>query len=264
MAKADIVQLQENGEPKYVATHANAVEGLSEFIQRDYNKLGNTEKIYVSGGRGDNSLADGSENRPYRTIQAAVDSLPLVSGTKFYIFIEAGVYLEDVVIQGIKSQSLSLISTKSEAENASEENTSVLARSIKFIDCTMYCLVRGVTLTDPQNSSEDSFINALRCSYVWIDNCRATVNTKSVEGKTEKGYSAIFAEVSSVLVSSTMLSNQNNALQADRLSNVKITSTNMGTNNATGIFCISSFVFGTGYIEATTVERKAQGGQIFS
>ncbi|MDN6112969.1 MAG: hypothetical protein L0I72_07850, partial [Tetragenococcus halophilus] len=114
MAKADIVQLQENGEPKYVATHANAVEGLSDFIQKDYDRLGSTQKIYVSESRGDNSLANGSENRPYRTIQAAVDSLPLISGTEFYIFVEAGVYLEDVTVSGARSARLEILSTKND------------------------------------------------------------------------------------------------------------------------------------------------------
>ncbi|MEL5937970.1 hypothetical protein WN865_00050 [Tetragenococcus halophilus] len=259
MAKADIVQLQENGEPKYVATHANAVEGLSEFIQKDYNKLGNTEKIYVSEGRGDNSLADGSENRPYRTIQAAVDSLPMVSSTDFYIFVEAGVYLEDVTVSGVKSARLEIMSTKNDEENAKEANTSVMARSIAFENCSMYCRVQGITQTDPQNTYRTSFIHFNRVSYGAIYNCRAVVNTKSFED-----YSAFRFEGSIGAAYASFVSNQKTAILATFCSTARATATLSGTGNEIGCHSRASIFFDTSNLSSSTEGKKEEGGQIFS
>lgn len=258
MTKADIVQLQENGEPKYVATHANAVEGLSEFIQRDYDKLGNTEKIYVSEGRGDNSLADGSENRPYRTIQAAVDSLPLVSATKFYIFVEAGVYLEDVTVSGVRSARLEIISTKNDEENAKEANTSVMVRSITFNDCGMYCRPQGITQTDPQSTYGTWFIKFVRTNYGAINNCRAVINTKSF-----KEYNAYCFDGTTGGVYNSMVSNQKTAVSAQFCSQMRATGSLVGTGNETAFHSHASSLYETSNVEGSTYDKKELGGQIF-
>ncbi|MCF1585241.1 hypothetical protein LQF60_02885 [Tetragenococcus koreensis] len=259
MTKADIVQLQENGEPKYVATHANAVEGLSDFIQKDYDKLGNTEKIYVSGGRGDNSLADGSENRPYRTIQAAVDSLPMISGTEFYIFIEAGVYLEDVTVSGVRSARLEIISTKNDEENAKEANTSVMVRSITFEDCGMYCRAQGITQTDPQSTYRTSFIKFVRTNYGAINNCRAVINTKSFEE-----YNAFCFDGSTGGVYVSIASNQKTAVAAKFCSQIRATPSLVGTGNETAFHSHASSLYETSNVEGSTSGKKSEGGQIFS
>lgn len=260
MTKADIVQLQENGEPKYVATHANAVEGLSDFIQKDYERLGNTRKIYVSESRGDNSLATGEKDHPYRTIQAAVDSLPMISGTEFYIFIEAGVYLEDVVVENMRSGRLEISSTKVEEEDPHGSNTSVMLRSIRFEDCGMYCRIRGITLTDPQNFTFSAFISFIRCSYGAIDKCRAVVNTKSIneycgaifDGSTGSTYSSFF-------------SNQNCAIKAQFCANVRVTSGVSGTGNDTALWARESTIYlGGQNVTGTTEQKKQYGGRIFS
>lgn len=260
MTKADIVQLQENGEPKYVATHANAVEGLSDFIQKDYERLGSTQKIYVSEGRGDNSLAEGSENRPYRTIQAAVDSLPLISGTEFYIFVEAGVYLEDVTVSGARSARLEILSTKNDEENAKEANTSVMVRSITFKDCGMYCRAQGITQTDPQSTYRNSFIRFIRTNYGAINNCRAVINTKSFEE-----YNAYFFDGTTGAVYYSMASNQNCAIKAQFCSNVRVTSGVSGTGNDTALWARESTIYlGGQNVTGTTEQKKQYGGQIFS
>lgn len=260
MAKADIVQLQENGEPKYVATHANAVEGLSDFIQKDYDRLGYTQKIYVSDGRGDNSLADGSENRPYRTIQAAVDSLPMISGTKFYIFVEADVYLEDVTVSGVRSSRLEILSTKNDEENAKEANTSVMVRSITFEDCGMYCRVQGITQTDPQSTYKNSFIRFSRTNYGAINNCRAVINTKSFEE-----YNAYFFDGTTGAIYGSMASNQKTAVLAKYCSQTRVTASLVGTGNDTVFLSDASTIYREGEnITGAVAETKVLGGQIFS
>lgn len=260
MAKADIVQLQENGEPKYVATHANAVEGLSDFIQKDYESEGSELKVYVSEGRGDNSLAEGTQNRPFRTIQAAIDSLPMVSSTKYYIYVEPGVYLENVNILGIKSARLEIVSTKHETESAKENGTSVLVRSLRFKDCAMYCGVRGITQTDVQNAVNNSFISFGRVSYGAIDNCRAVINTKSIED-----FSAMYYNGSIGAIYNSIISNQNTAIRSDYCSSVRCTSGIIGTGNNVVWSSRASIIFRTGEnITGSLAEQKEQGGQIFS
>lgn len=260
MTKADIVQLQENGEPKYVATHASAVEGLSKFIQKDYEKLGNTEKIYVSEGRGDNSLADGSESRPYRTIQAAVDSLPLISSTSFYIFVEPGVYLEDIYAAGIICTRLEILSTKNEIENAQEENTSVFLRGAKFVDCKTYTGLRGITQTDPQSSSYSGFLVFDRVTYGIMDNCRVYVNTKSYED-----YSGVTCTASNGSFYNSLISNQKTAVKATFTGHARTSTTLIGTGNDTVFQSYASIIYRGGTnITGSTEEEKELGGQIFS
>lgn len=260
MTKADIVQLQENGAPKYVATHANAVEGLSDFIQKDYDRLGYTQKVYVSESRGDNSLANGSENRPYRTIQAAVDSLPLVSSTKFYIFVEAGVYLEDVTVSNVRSARLEITSTKNDEENAKEANTSVMVRSITFEDCGMYCRAQGITQTDPQSTYRNSFIRFIRTNYGAIGNCRAVINTRSFEE-----YNAYFFDGTTGAIYLSMASNQKTAVLAKYCSQTRVTGSLGGTGNDTVFLSDASIIYREGEnITGDVAEAKALGGQIFS
>lgn len=259
MAKADIVQLQENGEPKYVATHADAVEGLSDFIQKDYDRLGSTQKIYVSESRGDNSLADGSENRPYRTIQAAIDSLPLVSSTSFYIYVEPGVYLEDIYAEGIISARLEILSTKNETENAQEENTSVFLRGAKFVDCKTYTGIRGFTQTEPQNSAYSSFLLFDRVTYGAMDNCRVSINTKSFED-----YSGVICTTSNGSFYNSLISNQKTAVKATYTGHVRASTTLIGTGNDTVYHSDASIIYrGEENVTGTVAEIKAMGGQIF-
>lgn len=260
MAKADIVQLQENGEPKYVATHANAVEGLSDFIQKDYESLGSTQKIYVSDGRGDNSLADGSENRPYRTIQAAIDSLPLVSSTSFYIYVEPGVYLEDIYAAGIISTRLEILSTKNETENAQEENTSAFLRGAKFVDCKTYTAIRGFTQTEPQNSAYSSFLSFDRVTYGVMDNCRVSINTKSFEE-----YNGVICTASNGSFYDSLISNQKTAVKATFTGHARTSTTLIGTGNDTVFHSYASIIYRGGEnITGSVAETKELGGQIFS
>lgn len=261
MAKADIVQLQENGEPKYVATHANAVEGLSEFIQRDYDARGSEEKIYVSDSRGDNNLADGSEDRPYRTIQAAVNSIPLISSTFFYIIVENGVYMEDVLVERVKSGTLEIRSTNYETVNASEESTGVLVRSISFIDCNTYCAVRGITQTDPQNSRENVFIRFAGCIYGAVENCRIVVNTKSIEG-----YKGIqWGHCISGNTYNSLVSNQNIAFSVifGGMTRVSYSTSGTGNNTVNNIEGAIMFTSNSDTVTGNKIDDLNYGGQVF-
>lgn len=68
-----------------------------------------TKTLYVDVGRGDTYTADGSQPRPYKTIQAAVDALAVLdSSSPYEISIANGHYVENLLLQDLKLRHVTL------------------------------------------------------------------------------------------------------------------------------------------------------------
>ncbi|AYW50788.1 hypothetical protein C7H83_10070 [Tetragenococcus halophilus] len=163
------------------------IKQLNKTIAELYGGEGGTIDLYVSDERGNDTTADGTEEKPFKTIQGAVNGIPLMNTSSFYIHVEPGSYLEDVEITRILSARLEIVATNNNVTNARKEDTGCYVRSITFTYCNMYCSVRGITQTDVQNSP-GHFIYFTGTKYGVISNCRAATNTKNISGYLAFGF----------------------------------------------------------------------------
>lgn len=235
------------------------ISQLNSVIRELYGGGGSTVDLYVHADRGDDTTADGTEEKPFKTIQAAVDGIPFLSSSNFSVHVAPGAYLEDVMIIGIIARSITIIATNHSVTDAQTQETGVYVRSIGFDNCNSYCAVRGFTQTDPQNG-KDYFVSFAGGNYGALENCRGTKNTKNID-------SYVFAVWNNAIgnMYSCYIANQNTVINALYASNVRFGGTNQGANNNVVAHAAGSIIYTnrTDVVEGTTQEEKEYGGQVF-
>lgn len=232
---------------------------LLEVIQMLYGGSGGTQVIYVSKD-GNDTTGDGTERKPFLTIQAAVNSLPLLSTTHFIIQVGVGAYLENVVIRGIKAARLEVTAENNESVNALTQNLSCFIRSLEFIDCDMYCRARGLQSTDVANSA-GHFIRFTRVAYGAIDNCRATASTLAHDS-----YNTFFFNSCIGNMYTCFASSQRMVLRAEFAATTRLSGDVAGNNNTVVCGARGSIIYRdtAASITGTTMEQRSLGGQVFS
>lgn len=236
------------------------LDNINERLSELYGDVNGVLSVFVSEN-GDNENGDGTQSNPFRTIQRAVDSIPLIVSAQVIIWLESGRYLEDVLVRGINAQDIVIRSINSDVVNSQTGDTDVSVRSISFHDCPCYCLVRGITQTDTVNavaSSADSCtILFNRVAYGAVSNCRFSENTRNLEFAAVRYISCVGRTYDS------HFSNQRIALFANFLSSVGI-DTSTGSNNVTVINSGRSVVFASGLgVTGDTTASTWAAGQVF-
>lgn len=239
---------------------------LSERVNQLTGDLSRNLNVFVSTG-GHDSTGDGSEQKPFRTIQRAVNSIPLINAGTVTIEIESGTYLEDIKVIGFKAQSFELRAGNFGLSDPSAGNTDVFVRSIAFIDCQGYCKAAGLTFTDVRNT--DNIVNVdvpkqvgalfLRCTYGALEFCRFAENTRSTE------YAAVMVNGGMGSIYRNHFQNQETAIESVYMASTRVTSSNTGTGNNLVLRCNSAIVFASGVvITGTTARQSVSAGQIFT
>lgn len=233
---------------------------LNGVIKELYSGERSNVNLYVHAGRGNDTTADGTEEKPFKTIQAAVDGIPFLAPSNFSVHVAPGVYLEDVMIIGIIAKSITIIATNNSATDAQAQETGVYVRSIGFDNCNSYCAVRGFTQTDPQNGP-GYFVSFAGGNYGALENCRGTKNTKNID-------SYVFAVWNNALgnMYNCYIDNQNTVINALYASNVRFGGTNRGKDNNVVAHSIGAIIYTnpTDVVKGKTQEAKEYGGQVFS
>lgn len=161
-----------------------SIDQLVEEVENIHASSYETLNIYVSTA-GDDSAGDGSEDNPYLTIQTAVDQVPLVNSSEVFIWIADGVYLEDVIIRGVKSTRVVIRSVQDIEALEPEIGLPVKIRSIGFFYCAGYCQIRGVELVDQNNAPAFEDVRYGFCfeqsGYLGLDHVRCAEDTKSID-----------------------------------------------------------------------------------
>lgn len=232
---------------------------LLEVIQMLYGGSGGVQTVYVSK-QGNDTTGDGTEQRPFLTIQAAINSLPLLSTTHFIISVGVGAYLEDVVVRGLKAARLEIVAENTESVSALAGDLGCFIRSVEFTDCDMYCRVRGVQSTDIANSP-GYFIHFNRVAYGAIDNCRATASTLN-----HGSYNTFFFTSCKGNTYTSWASNQRMVLRAEFAATTRLSGDIAGNNNTVICGSRGSIIYRdtAAAITGTTMEQKSLGGQVFS
>ncbi|HAZ1108059.1 TPA: hypothetical protein J0U74_002545, partial [Enterococcus faecium] len=76
------------------------VQQLNKSVQQIIGGYSEPINMYVSKNGSDIS-GDGSEEKPFLTIQTAVNNVPLITTSQITIWVDSGAYLEDVMIRNL-------------------------------------------------------------------------------------------------------------------------------------------------------------------
>lgn len=173
------------------------VDTLASELHDIYRRLSDTNEVihvYISSTEGNDSTADGTEAKPFRTIQKAIDFLPYFLPWNVVFNIKAGTYIEDIRVFGRFWRSVEFNALGVPTDyNAQTTDSSVKIRQIAFRDFRGYIGLRKITFVDPANSAHivdtgsidqtnytRASLYADRSGYIAVDQCRFTGNTKNI------------------------------------------------------------------------------------
>ncbi|EME8083920.1 hypothetical protein M9G37_001601 [Enterococcus faecium] len=208
---------------------------LNDSVGTLMGAYGETLDLYVAKD-GNNQTGDGTEAKPFLTIQAAVNQIPLLTSSRVTIWIGDGVYLEDVVVRNLKAVSITIRNRQNVSDTSSELGVKV--RSIAFISSLGYQQINGLQFVDQANISGVAYIGGdIKCaiyseqsSYLAVWNCRFAENTFG------KGNRCLFAiGASKIGTSNNFYQNQNCIAEARNLADINIDSNDRGSGNDYGI-----------------------------
>lgn len=239
---------------KKIKAYDSKILFLENQLRILYSQNTETITLYVSASRGNDKTADGTEQKPFKTIQSAVNKIPVISSSNYVIELDKGSYLENVVIEGIQNRRIEIKSYNLRTIESFQKDTGVYVRSIAFSGCSGYLACRGLTLTDTKNATRG--ISFERCDYGAIDRCPAQENTKG------RDYAAYEYNASNGHVYANDISNQNIGLSSVYTSSIVFAYNNSGDNNTNVLSANRSIIFDNN--TACKGEKTTSlGGQIF-
>ncbi len=205
---------------------------------------------------GSDTTGDGSEAKPFLTIQKALNSLPRLLLSRATIMVHAGVYEENVYVA---------IFTGNESLNIKAANGETV--SVKTIDISTVCLAGGVSVVGLvlTGTSNDNYKWSLRCQSCNAINIESVTCTGAVTASS-LGAFRLF-NTASVYIANTVISNKHIALDITGAT-VYLNNTVTGENNIVGIRCGSGYGAHGGFVQKGGAniageEQKYYGGQIW-
>lgn len=234
------------------------LDQLNSSVQQIIGGYNEPIDIYVSKN-GSDQTGDGTEEKPYATIQTAVNTIPLITTAPITIWIDDGAYLEDVVINGLSYRSLMIKPINDISSiNPLTSDLPVRVRSLATTTCAGYTQISGIQIVDTVNAPIDPSGNRYgimneQSGYMAINKCKFSENTKSL------GYNAIYVGGVSKLnmYGNTTFINQDVALRVRLMSEALAGLT--GSGNNIGIKCEDATVRGTASTAFATTPTSISG-----
>lgn len=180
----------------------SAGESIKRFLGKVLMFLLNIKPLesdvtYYVSTTGSDITGDGTQEKPYRTIQYAINMVPKnLNGYGAKIRVAAGTYDEHVEMISFYGGYIHLIS---DSENTLAATCIVKSVLIKY--CKGYALVNGFTCTH----ADDTPFVVSGCNYASIQYCQSTVSARSRAG--------IYFGESNGAVTGCRIANRNVALQ---------------------------------------------------
>lgn len=231
---------------------------LNEVVRMLYNAAGSNIAIYVSKERGSDITGDGTQEKPFRTIQTAVNQIPLINRSSTTIFIEDGTYLEDVRISNCSAAVIHIRSIQNvDSLDIKTNIMPVKVRSIGFIYCQGYFNLYGLEFVDQVNV-ENTFTTKMSIvceqgGYLSVNRCGFRENTKSFD------HNALYVGGNGQMsVYDCMFVNQNVMAKAKLMADLNFASIN-GNGNETGVISSTATVRTSNLSSAATTPTKTEG-----
>lgn len=219
--------------------------------------------IYVDQLTGNDTTADGSTSLKFKTVQAAVDTLPpLINQT--HVFKGNGVFHEDVVIKNVSGAGIWFQNTGGAPVDITQP-TNFQVRSLSFMDSVSRVYLEGVDFIDTQNFGPDAtaHIRGARTNYISITKCRFANDNR------ELGYKAIDFDQAYGTISESYFNAQKVNLISQNQAGVKVYGNNVQgpIKSGTGIWVNGGTVQKVGTLDwvangSVVPYLRSQGGQV--
>ncbi|EFF32686.1 hypothetical protein [Enterococcus faecium] len=241
------------------ASQKEQVQQLNKSVETLVGGSNQILDIYVSTDKGSDVTGNGSEERPFATIQTAANQIPLIATQNITIWVDDGVYLEDVMFKSINANTITIQShNNSENIDLSKSDLSVKVRSIGFYYCSGYFKISGLQFVDMKNSVK---IDGTPCSVVCdqggrlaIHNCKFADNVKDFVSNTVY----VGGNTSCNLYGPCYFANQYIATRSRLLADVVLEEVN-GKNNYIGMGCYAATIRGTLPVSFSEIPSKVEG-----
>ena len=212
------------------------MEQLNNGIGKLMGTYGATIDLFVSIEKGDDKNGDGTEQNPFATIQMAVNQIPLISSARATIWVDDGVYLENVILASIFCVSLTIRTIQNvDSLDLSKVDLPVKVRSIGFASSAGYFHIYGLQAVDTANAIQtDGNTCAFFCKqggYLALNKVKCAENTSS-----STNYNALYVNGNSKMnIYYSHFANQSILLKASAMSTALFSGTNTGSGNVVGI-----------------------------
>lgn len=201
--------------------------------------------LYVSKERGSDQNGDGSEEKPFATIQMAVNQIPLICIPGVTIRVDDGVYLEDVIIRNVNFTTFYIEPMSSIATlDVGTMDCPVKVRSLAFYQCKGYFKVTGFQFVDVANTPLTSGIKyslqVEQGGYMAVDRCKFYEDARNLTqcAVYVGGLSA------SNIYGTNGFSKQNICVYAILMSQALVNKATRGGSNTTGTRCSDAIIRG--------------------
>lgn len=249
------------------------MEQLNNGIGKLMGTYGATIDLFVSIEKGDDKNGDGTEEKPFKTIQMAANMIPLLSSARVTIWVDDGVYLENVILASIFCVSLTIRTIQNvDSLDLSKADLPVKVRSIGFASSAGYFHIYGLQAVDTANAIQtDGNTCAFFCKqggYLALNKVKCAENTSS-----STNYNALYVNGNSKMnIYYSHFVNQAILLRASAMSTALFSGTNTGSGNVVGISADSGATVtdASSTTSGSTTKYKVQlglvvtKGQVFS
>ncbi|HFD1709073.1 TPA: hypothetical protein QFP83_000713 [Enterococcus faecium] len=236
-----------------VDSQKEQVQQLNKSVQQIIGGYSEPINMYVSKNGSDIS-GDGSEEKPFLTIQTAVNNVPLITTSQITIWVGSGAYLEDIMIRNLNFTSFLIRPIDNfDTIDPSKSDLPVKVRSICFTACKGYCQVAGMQIVDTANGADYGIRNE-QSGYMAINRCKFAENTKTLAR-----YNAVYVGGTSKInmYGDTTFNNQKVAIYAVLMGEIIVSA--FGSGNDIGILCENGTARGTVSPSFATTPTKTIG-----
>lgn len=205
---------------------------------------------------GNDTTGDGSESKPYLTIQKALNSLPKLLLARADIVIHGGTYEEAVLVYGFSGAHRLTI------EGAENETVKIKTVDIRAANLAEAVQLRNVELVGTSEDGYNFSVQTVDVEFVILENVSCTNATASSHFGAFRFEYTLFARLTGCTIS-------NKAVALDvAAAMVYMDNTVTGTGNTVGIRCGSGWGNVGGYVQKGGAniageEQKGYGGQIW-
>ncbi|MBE5991092.1 MAG: hypothetical protein E7247_01700 [Paenibacillaceae bacterium] len=250
-----VIKTLDNIEDKYpIPTTGDNVKrffGKVLTFLRNIKPLTSDIALYVSANTGSDIFGDGSQAKPYKTIQHAVDIVPKdLGGNEAIIYVASGNYDEHINLVSFRGGILKLYS---DTIDTLSNTCKIKSLDVKY--CSSYVFINGFTFTDKDAEA----IIVWGCFSTHINSCQSVIQSKNKLG--------IYYGESQGGINCCKFANRLTALQAI---NSRITSYNWDSGSTGNDYGLQSFngsiimKIGTQPIGIKKTESSGVGGAFFN
>lgn len=234
------------------------INQLNKTIRELYNGSGSEVSIFVSADKGNDAIAEGTEEKPFKTIQMAINAIPLLSSTATTVFVDDGVYLEDVRLSGNIVPRITLRTVQNiQYDDVYNAKLPVKIRSISVVNCNANIQVYGIQFIDQANTAASRFPHSIEIrdgGMLVVQRCSFAEDTRKLEN-----HATVYSNGNSKAhVMESLFNNQNTVFYTDTPAEMRVGGNNKGTGNNL-VYCAENATLRSNVGVSGTQETKIIG-----